>query len=67
MDSPYYKDPKARQEIDELLKKNATIQANLGTDSTDQERFIAKLACASILHDIALIDYEFAKILEPTK
>lgn len=65
--SPYYTDPKARQEIDELLKHNATIQANLGIESTESERFMADLGWKSILHKIALIDCEFAKVLEPTK
>lgn len=65
--SPYYTDPKARQEIDELLKQNATIQANLGIESTESERFMAYLGWKSILHKIALIDCEFAKVLDPTK
>lgn len=67
MDSPYYTDPNARQKIDELLHENAVIQSNLGKESTESERFMADLGWKSILHKIALIDCEFAKVLEPTK
>jgi len=38
----YNENPITREAIDKLLKKNASIQASLGTDSTEVELFEAK-------------------------
>ena len=61
-----YKDnPITREEINKLLKKNASIQANLGTDSTEMDRFQAKIQWAEILRDIRKLDAEFAEMVQP--
>jgi hypothetical protein len=38
----YYQDESVRTEIDELLQQNATIQLQLGTESTTEDRAEAK-------------------------
>jgi len=61
-----YKDnPITREAINKLLKKNASIQANLGTDSTEMDRFQAKIQWAEILRDIRKLDAEFAEMVQP--
>jgi len=54
-----------REAIDKLLKRNASIQANLGTDSTEMDRFQAKIQWAEILRDIRKLDAEFAEAVSP--
>tara|TARA_R110000787_G_scaffold260090_1_gene365344 strand:- start:296 stop:532 length:237 start_codon:yes stop_codon:yes gene_type:complete len=59
--SPYHRDPAKRAIIDHYLQKNASLQANLGTDSTDEERLLAKrLWVSDLLPEIAKQDPEFA-------
>lgn len=57
----YKENPITREAIDKLLKKNASIQASLGTDSTEMDRFQAKIQWAEILRDIRKLDAEFAE------
>lgn len=61
----YQTNPITREAIDKLLKRNASIQANLGTDSTELERFEAKIKWTEILRDIRKLDAEFAEAVEP--
>lgn len=61
----YQTDPQKQKEIDEILMKVATIQSNLGIDSTDHERIVAKSKKGVLLNKIKDIDSEFYKILVP--
>ena len=61
----YRSNPITREAIDKLLKRNASIQANLGTDSTEMDRFQAKIQWAEILRDIRKLDPEFAEAVSP--
>jgi hypothetical protein len=60
----YKENPITREAIDKLLKKNASIQANLGTDSTEVELFEAKIKWAEILRQIRSLDPEFADVVQ---
>jgi hypothetical protein len=60
----YNENPITREAIDKLLKKNASIQANLGTDSTEVELFEAKIKWAEILREIRSLDPEFADVVQ---
>jgi len=60
----YKENPITREAIDKLLKKNASIQANLGTDSTEVELFEAKIKWAEILREIRSLDAEFADVVQ---
>jgi hypothetical protein len=55
----YYQDDEVRAEIDELLQQNATIQSNLGTDSTTEERAEAKRQWMELAKKINEIDPKF--------
>lgn len=55
----YYQDAEVRAQIDELLRQNATIQANLGTDSTAEERAEAKRQWMELAKKINEIDPKF--------
>jgi hypothetical protein len=55
----YYQDADVRAEIDELLQQNATIQSNLGTDSTTEEREEAKRKWMELAKQIREIDPKF--------
>jgi hypothetical protein len=48
----YDTNPITREAIDKLLQKNASNQANLGTESTDLERFETKVKWAELLREI---------------
>jgi hypothetical protein len=61
----YDTNPITREAIDKLLQKNASNQANLGTDSTDLERFEAKVKWAELLREIRTLDAEFAEMVQP--
>lgn len=55
----YYQDAEVRAQIDELLKQNATIQANLGIESTAEERSEAKRQWMELAKKINEIDPKF--------
>jgi len=55
----YYQDDEVRAEIDELLQHNATIQSNLGTESTTEERAEAKRQWMELAKQIREIDPKF--------
>lgn len=59
MNYNYYQDAEVRAQIDELLRHNATIQANLGTDSTPEERVEAKRQWMELAKQISEIDPKF--------
>ena len=61
----YDTNPITRKAIDKLLQKNASNQANLGTESTDLERFETKVQWAELLRDIRTLDPEFAEMVQP--
>ena len=61
----YDTNPITREAIDKLLKKNASNQANLGTESTDLERFETKIKWAELLREIRTLDPEFAEMVQP--
>jgi len=60
----YDTNPITREAIDKLLQKNASNQANLGTDSTDLERFETKVKWAELLREIRTLDPEFAEMVQ---
>ena len=60
----YNENPITSKAIDKLLKKNASIQANLGTDSTEVELFEAKIKWAEKLREIRSLDPEFADVVQ---
>ena len=60
-ESPYYADDKIRAQIDELLIKNMMIECRLGTDSTEDERLLAKAKQDIIFEDIKKLDLDFYK------
>ena len=55
----YYQDAEVREQIDELLQQNATIQANLGTESTAEEREETKRQWMELAKQIREIDPKF--------
>jgi hypothetical protein len=61
----YNTNPITRKAIDKLLEKNASNQANLGTESTDLERFETKVQWAELLRKIRTLDAEFAEMVQP--
>jgi hypothetical protein len=61
----YDTNPITREAIDKLLQKNASNQANLGTESTDLERFETKVKWAELLREIRTLDAEFAEMVQP--
>ena len=61
----YDTNPITREAIDKLLQKNASNQANLGTESTDLERFETKVKWAELLREIRSLDPEFAEMVQP--
>ena len=61
----YHTNPITREAIDKLLQKNASNQANLGTESTDLERFETKIKWAELLREIRTLDPEFAEMVQP--
>jgi hypothetical protein len=61
----YDTNPITRKAIDKLLEKNASNQANLGTESTDLERFETKVKWAELLREIRKLDAEFAEMVQP--
>tara|TARA_R100000951_G_scaffold114965_1_gene121556 strand:- start:2273 stop:2479 length:207 start_codon:yes stop_codon:yes gene_type:complete len=62
--SPYYTNELIRELIDGFLKKNAKLQASLGTDSTDEQKFRVKMVWETdLLLEIYKLDPEFAEKL----
>jgi hypothetical protein len=61
----YNTDPETREQIDVLLKRNATIQANLGIEHSknSEERRNARAEWRELLKQIRILDPEFAKIV----
>jgi hypothetical protein len=55
----YHTDTDVRKQIDELLRQNALIQCNLGTDSTKEERAEAKRQWMELAVQIREIDPKF--------
>jgi low affinity Fe/Cu permease len=55
----YYQDAEVRAQIDELLQQNATIQSNLGTDSTTEEKAEAKRQWMELAKKINELDPKF--------
>ena len=54
-----------KEKIDKILQNNAKIQANLGADSTPEEREDAKLKCDELFKSIRELDYEFYMRIVP--
>lgn len=59
----YNTDPETREQIDVLLKRNATIQSNLGIEHSknSEERKQARAEWRELLKQIRVLDAEFAK------
>ena len=55
----YYTEEDIREQIDVLLEKNAAIQCNLGTESTDAERKEADDKWRVIAAKIKILDIKF--------
>jgi len=64
--SAYHDNPEVRLKIDERLRRNATIQANLGTEHEKNsiERKHAKAEWRELLKQIRQLDSDFAKVVE---
>jgi len=62
--SLYRRDQFAREAIDILLKRNAARQANLGTESEDEEREFARVTWSEDLKIISVIDPEFWGVIQ---
>ena len=60
-ESLYYKDDKIRAQIDELLIKNMMIECRLGTDSTEDEKLLARAKQDVLFEQIKKLDEEFYK------
>lgn len=61
----YYSDTEKKRLIDEILEKNASNQANLGIESTDEERYrVQHIWKDYLLPQIRKIDAEFAEVVE---
>lgn len=56
----YYEDAEVRRRIDDILRRNASIQAGLGRDSTEQERYVADKAWEVMVEEIRVLDPEYA-------
>lgn len=63
--SAYHQNQGIRESIDRILKRNAKRQANLGLESTDEEKYRAVKLWTSDLMEIAKLDAEFAQTLHP--
>lgn len=63
--SEYHENPETRAKIDAYLEANAKRQANLGIESTKQLREDYKREWKRDLKEIAKLDPELAKVLEP--
>ena len=55
----YHTEKDIREKIDNLLRQNASILANLGTDSTDEERKTANDEWMKIAAKIKTLDIKF--------
>jgi low affinity Fe/Cu permease len=64
--SAYHDNPEVRLKIDELLRRNATIQSNLGLEhaKNSPERKQAKAEWRELLKQIRQLDSDFAKVVE---
>ena len=56
MSTPYYQSITVRKAIDEVLKKNASMFANLGNTSTKKEKELAKLKERKSLLNVRHLD-----------
>lgn len=61
--SPYKETESIRIQIDKLLVKNASLEAQMGQDSTDEERLNIKIQQEELFNHISLLDSEFYDIL----
>lgn len=61
--SPYFTDEKIRLLIDDLLRQNASIEANLGRDSTSKEKIKAKVKQDRLFGQIKKLDKDFYDII----
>jgi hypothetical protein len=61
----YNTDPETRTQIDELLQRNATIQANLGIEHSrnSEERREARAEWRELLKQIKALDPEFGRLI----
>jgi len=57
----YSTNKKVKEKIDKLLHKNSIIQSNLGSDTTQEEKDIAKEKIKDIAYEIYNICPIFAK------
>jgi len=61
----YKNDEIVRKEIDKLLSKIASIEANLGIDSTKQQFTKAKSKQNDLIEKIKVLDIEFYDVINP--
>lgn len=61
--SPYFTDEKVHEKIDDLLRRNASIEASLGKDSTTKEKIKAKIQQDRLFEKIKILDPVFYSIL----
>ena len=62
--SLYHTNQGIRESIDLILKRNATRQANQGTDTTDEQRFRDAKLWGHDLMEIGKLDPEFWSIIQ---
>lgn len=56
---------KIKIKIDDLLRRNSQLQANLGTESTDEEKEFVLKETEVLMIEIKYLDSEFHKLVNP--
>ena len=57
---------KIKIKIDDLLKRNSQLQANLGIESTSEEREFVLKETEALMIEIKSLDSEFHKLVNPS-
>jgi len=63
----YYTNEKTRNKIDALLRQNASLHANVGIDSTKDEKREIKAKQKELMSQIKELDVEFYKSVTADK
>tara|TARA_B110000467_G_C18224405_1_gene424971 strand:- start:271 stop:477 length:207 start_codon:yes stop_codon:yes gene_type:complete len=57
---------KIKIKIDDLLKRNSQLQANLGIESTNEEKEFVLKETETLMIEIKSLDSEFHKLVNPS-
>lgn len=57
---------KIKIKIDDLLKRNSQLQANLGIESTSEEKEFVLKETEALMIEIKSLDSEFHKLVNPS-